>query len=284
MQRWQNEHRLRALCTAFGVSSSGYYRWRAAQPSRRAGEDAQIGAVLCRLHGESRQTYGRPRLQHLLRAQGHCHSARRIARLMKAHGLRGVQRGRFRPQTTKSDPALGIAPNRRRELGAAPTRPNELWAADITYIPTQEGWLYVAAVMDQGSRCILGLAMEARMQTSLPAAALRQALHQRGPIPHVIHHSDRGFQYASGTYRALLAQHDLQASMSRRGNCYDNAHMESFWGTLKAELLAGRTFATRQEARLAIFEYVHVFYNRVRLHSALGFLPPVDYEAKFHNP
>jgi transposase InsO family protein len=150
--------------------------------------------------------------------------------------------------------------------------------ADITYIATAEGWLYVAGVLDRCSRRVLGLAMATRLDTALPEAALRQALARRGRAQGVLHHSDRGIQYTSAGYRELLRQHRCAASMSRRANCYDNAHMESFWGTLKAELLAGRTFATRLQARLAIFEYIEVFYNRVRLHSALGYLSPVDFE------
>ena len=189
-----------------------------------------------------------------------------------------MQRGRFQPQTTDSRHEHGIAPNRRPGPGAGPTKANVLWVADFTYVPTQEGWLYVAGVMDQGSRRILGLAMGARIDTPLAEAALRQALTGRGRVRGVFHHSDRGVQYASTSYRKLLKKARLEPSMSRRANCYDNAHMESFWGTLKAELLAGRTFATRAEAHLAIFEYVQVFYNRVRLHSALGFTSPVNFE------
>jgi transposase InsO family protein len=282
MQRWKEQYKLRVLCAAFEVSASGFYRWQRAQrqPSRRAGEDAQIGARLCELHEQSRRTYGRPRLMHALQAEGHRHSPKRVARLMKRHGLCGVQRGRFKPRTTQSDPALGVAPNLRPGPGAAPTQPNQLWVADITYVQTKEGWLYVASVVDQASRRVLGLAMGARLQTGLAEAALREALGHGRPSSNLIHHSDRGLQYASGAYRALLSKHRLTASMSRRGNCYDNAHMESFWGTLKAELIEGRTFATRREAELAVFEYVHCFYNRVRRHSALHYQSPIEYEAK----
>ena len=154
--------------------------------------------------------------------------------------------------------------------------------ADITYIPTAEGWLYVAGVLDRWSRRVLGLAMAARLDTALPEAALRQALTRRRSPQGVLHHSDRGIQYTSARYRQILQRHGCEASMSRRANCYDNAHMESFWGTLKAEPLSKDTFATRAEARLAIFEYVEVFYNRTRLHSALGYLSPVDFETKLN--
>jgi len=278
MKAQQSQYPITEMARAFGVSRSGYYRWKAAQPSVRAGQDAQIAQTLGTIHRQSRGLYGRPRLTMALRQRGHRHSPKRVARLMRAQGLRGVQRGRFRPQTTDSRHPHGIAPNRRPGPGAGPTQPDVLWVADITFVPTQEGWLYVAGVMDQGSRRILGLGMGARVDTPLAAAALRQALARRGGVRGVLHHTDQGVQYASHDYQALLKRARLEPSMSRRANCYDNAHMESFWGTLKAELLATRTFATRAEARLAIFEYVEVFYNRVRLHSALGFQSPVDFE------
>jgi transposase InsO family protein len=267
------------LCAAFGVSRSGYHRWRTAAPSARARKDAQLAQTLCEIHQQSRGTYGRPRLTRALRQRGQRHSAKRIGRLMRCHGLRGVQRGRFRPQTTDSRHENKVAPNRLREQ-APPGAPDQVWVTDMTYVSTQEGWLYVAGVLDRWSRRVLGLAMSARLDTALPEAALRQAMNRRGRPRGVLHHSDRGIQYTSAHYRQVLRHYRCEVSMSRRANCYDNAHMESFWGTLKAELLSGRTFATRQQARLAIFEYVEVFYNRARLHSALGFLSPVDFENK----
>jgi putative transposase len=277
MKTLQISYRIGDLCAAFGVSRSGYHRWRTATPSARARQDAQLAEQLRELHGQSRGTYGRPRLTMALRRGGQRHSAKRIARLMRRLGLSGVRRGRFRPQTTDSRHENAIAPNRLREQ-APPRIADQVWVADITYIATAEGWLYVAGVLDRCSRRVLGLAMAARLDTALPEAALRQALARRGRPQNVLHHSDRGIQYTSARYRELLQQHRCRSSMSRRAHCYDNAHMESFWGTLKAELLAGRTFATRAEARLAVFEYVEVFYNRVRLHSALGYLSPVDFE------
>ena len=281
MKTLQAYYRIGDLCAAFGVSRSGYHRWSTAAPSARAGKDAQLAQELREIHQQSRGTYGRPRLTIALRQRGQRHSAKRVARLMGRLGLRGVQRGRFRPQTADSRHENGVAPNRPRDQ-APPSAPDQVWVADITYIPTAEGWLYVAGVLDRCSRRLLGLAMSARLDTSLPEAALRQALTRRGRPRGVIHHSDRGIQYTSAHYRQILEQHRCEASMSRRANCYDNAHMESFWGTLKAELLAGRTFATRAEARLAIFEYVEVFYNRTRLHSALGYQSPVDFENKLN--
>jgi len=281
MKALHGQYRLGDLCAAFGVSRSGYHRWRTARPCARARKDAQLAEQLRALHQESRGTYGRPRLTIALRRRGQRLSAKRVARLMRRLGLRGVQRGRFRPQTTESRHENTIAPNRLAEQ-APPAAPDQVWVADITYIPTTEGWLYVAGVLDRCSRRLLGLAMSARLDTALPEAALRQALLRRGRPKGVLHHSDRGIQYTSAQYRQILRQHHCEASMSRRANCYDNAHMESFWGTLKAELLAGRTFATRAQARLAIFEYVEVFYNRTRLHSALGYLSPVDFENKLN--
>lgn len=281
MKTLQADYRIGDLCAAFGVSRSGYHRWRTDAPCARARKDAQLAQALREIHHQSRGTYGRPRLTSALRQRGQRCSAKRVARLMRSHGLHGVRRGRFRPQTTDSRHENGIAPNRLRDQ-APPSAPDQVWVADITYISTREGWLYVAAVLDRCSRRVLGLAMSARLDTSLPEAALRQALTRRGRPKGVIHHSDRGIQYTSAHYRQILRQHRCEASMSRKANCYDNAHMESFWGTLKAELLAGRTFATRAEARLAIFEYVEVFYNRRRLHSALGYQSPVDFENKLN--
>ena len=281
MKAMQSDYRIGDLCTAFGVSRSGYHRWRTAAPCARAGQDAQITLRLRELHAQSRGTYGRPRLTMALRQRGARHSPKRIARLMRLHGLRGVRRGRFRPQTTDSRHENGIAPNLLREQ-SAPTRPDQVWVTDMTYIPTGEGWLYVAGVLDRYSRRMLGLAMSARLDTSLPEAALRQAIARRARPKGVLHHSDRGIQYTSARYRQLLQQYGLEASMSRRANCYDNAHMESFWGTLKAELLADQTFATRAQAQNALFEYIEIFYNRNRLHSALGFQSPVDFETKLN--
>jgi transposase InsO family protein len=279
MKVLHDQYRIGELCAAFGVSRSGYHRWRTAGASARAREDALLSQALRSLHAQSRGTYGRPRLCAALRRAGRRHSPKRIARLMRTLGLRGVQRGGFRPQTTQSGHALPRVPNRL--LGAAPPRTHDqLWVADITFVATGEGWLYVAGVLDRHSRRVLGLAFGARMDASLPETALRQALCRRGGRvrPGLLHHSDQGVQYASATYRQLLARHGLRASMSRKANCYDNAHMESFWATLKSEALASRTFATRTAAQLAIFEYVETFYNRRRLHSALGYQSPVDYE------
>ncbi len=279
MKALHGEYQIGDLCAAFAVSRSGYYRWRTAGLSARAREDVLLAGQIRALHTASRRTYGRPRICAALRQSGQRHSPKRIARLLRSLGLHGVRRGRFRPQTTESRHGLQRAPNRL--LGApATTAPDQLWVADITFVPTAEGWLYVAGVLDRHSRRLLGLACGARLDATLPEAALRQALARRGgrAARGLLHHSDQGLQYASTRYRQLLARHRITPSMSRKANCYDNAHMESFWATLKTEALARRTFATRFEAQLAIFEYLETFYNRVRLHSALGYLSPLDFE------
>ena len=269
------------LCAAFGVSRSGYYAWQSRPPSARQRSDAALGLELCRQHTASRQTYGSPRLRAALRRQGHRISRRRVCRLMRQHGL-GVKRSRrFVPQTTDSRHDYPIAPN-RLATAPVPTGPDQVWVSDLTYVRTAQGWLYVAAVLDRWSRRIVGLAMAEHMQTRLVTDALEQALRQRHPVADCLHHSDRGCQYASQAYRDCLAQAGLVASMSRAGNCYDNAAMESFWAKLKNELVYRQNFASRAAARLAIFEYVEVFYNRQRLHSALGYQSPVDFELQLN--
>ena len=269
------------LCAAFGVSRSGYYAWQSRPPSARQRSDAALGLELCRQHTASRQTYGSPRLREALRRQGYRISRRRVRRLMRQHDLRGKPPRRFVPQTTDSRHDYPIAPN-RLATAPVPTGPDQVWVSDLTYVRTAEGWLYVAAVLDRWSRRIVGLAMAEHMQTRLVTDALEQALRQRHPVTGCLHHSDRGCQYASQAYRDRLAAAGLVASMSRAGNCYDNAAMESFWAKLKSELVYRQNFASRAAARLAIFEYVEVFYNRQRLHSALGYQSPVDFELQLN--
>jgi putative transposase len=277
MKTLETVHPITSLCAAFDVSRSGYYHWRASKPNRRGGEDAQLKIEIQSLHAGSRGTYGRPRLLAGLRRGGHSTSGRRVARLMRELGLRGVRKGGYRPRTTDSRHQLASWPNRLREL-PPPPRPDQVWVSDMTYVRTQEGWLYVAGVLDRCSRRLLGLALSPRLDATLPEAALRQALIRRGGKHRgLIHHSDQGVQYASVLYQKTLRRYGLVPSMSRQGHCTDNAHMESFWATLKTELLAGR-----KEASLAIFEYVEVFYNRKRLHSALGYQSPVDFELKLN--
>ena len=265
------------LCRILGVSRSGYYAWgrRATGPHQPA--DEQLLPVIREIFRQSRQTYGSPRVTAALRQAGQVCNHKRVERLMRQAGLAGRSRKRFRVQTTDSRHELPIAPNR---LSLAPpcTAPDQVWLTDITYVWTQEGWLFLACLLDLYSRKIVGWAMGDSLVTTLPLLALRMALTRRQPAKGLLHHSDRGVQFASQDYRRQLAVHGLLASMSRKGNCYDNAAMESFWSTLKHELVYRGQFQTRAEARQAIFEWIEVFYNRTRLHSSLGFHSPVDFE------
>jgi len=275
----KTEHTILLLCEVFTVSCSGYYDWqkRRAEPGLRAREDQILGADIQQIHDQSRQTYGSPRVRAELRKKGKHHGRNRVARLMKKKGLCGRPQGRYRVQTTDSSHDQPIAPNRLADA-PSPTAPNQSWVTDITYIDTGEGWLYLAGVLDLHSRKIVGWAMSERIDTPLVLGALNMALLHRTPPPNLLCHSDRGVQYASAAYRAALAQAGCIASMSRKANCYDNATMESFWSTLKLELVYRRRFASRREARTQIFDYIETFYNRQRSHTALGCLSPVDFE------
>jgi transposase InsO family protein len=273
-----HEHPIKAMCEMLEVSRSGYYQWRGARTSARARQTEAIKVKIVRAHEASRGTYGSPRVTAALRGQGEAVGRNRVARLMREAGLRGRQARRYRVRTTDSAHHEPIAPNLLAEA-PAPTKPDEAWVTDITYVETDEGWLYLAGVLDLFSRRLIGWAMGSGLETALPLAALHMALRRRRPGAGLLHHSDRGCQYASAAYRSSLAAHGCIASMSRRGNCYDNATMESFWSTLKLELLYRRRFATRADASTAIFDYIESFYNRTRLHSALGFKSPLDYES-----
>ena len=274
------EYPIRALCQALEVSLSGYYDWRQRKscPSARALEEQELQAQIARIHDESRQTYGAPRVQMCLRGQGQRHGRNRIARLMRAHGLYGRQKRRYRVVTTDSKHDHPIAPNR---LAAAPvaSRTNQLWVADITYVRSAASWVYVAAIMDLYSRRIVGWAVGQHINTALVLSALNMALCHRQPPAGLVFHSDRGVQYASLEYRQALEAAQMVASMSRKANCYDNAAMEAFWSTLKLELIYRRAFQDATQVRQALFDYVEVFYNRQRLHSSLGYRSPTDFEA-----
>lgn len=264
------------LCAALQVSRSGYYAWRAAEISPRAAANTQLLSEIEALFERHQENYGSPRITASLRQKGTLCNHKRVERLMREEGLRARQPKRFRVATTDSDHDQPIAPNRLPDKKI--TGPNQGWCVDITYVPTGEGWLYLAGVMDLYSRKLIGWAMEDHLQTSLPLAALHMALQQRRPGAGLLHHSDRGVQYASGDYRQVLSAFGLEASMSRRANCYDNAAMESFWGTLKNELVHRMKYATRAEARRSIFAWIETYYNRVRLHSSLSYKSPVDFE------
>ena len=271
------EHSVRALCRTLGVSRAGYYAATQRAQRPRAVENACIAEKMSELFEASRRTYGSPRLTVALRRAGLRCGRHRVARLMRGRGLRAKQKRRFRPRTTDSRHLCPIAPNRLAGR-ATPRRPDEVWLADITHIATAEGWLYLAGVLDACSRKVVGWAADDAMPTSLVVRAFERAAAQRKPAAGLLHHSDRGSQYASDAYRELLRCHGVEPSMSRAGNCYDNALMESFWATLKTELIGARLFTSHAEARSEIFRYIEVFYNRVRLHGALGYASPVDFE------
>ena len=277
----KTDHAILGLCQLLEVSPSGFYDWlqRRDHLGPRALANQTLTGQIATIFASSRQTYGSPRVQQALGQQGCRHGRNRIARLMRTAGLCGRQKGRYRVQTTDSNHDHPIAPNR---LAAVPqaTAPNQIWVTDITYIQTGEGWLYVAAVLDRYSRKIVGWAMSQRIDTALVLQALAMALLHRQPPAKLLCHSDRGVQYAADDYRHALARAGLIASMSRKGNCYDNATMESFWSTLKLELVYRRKFPTRSEARTQLFDYIESFYNRQRAHSALNNNSPVDFETK----
>jgi putative transposase len=266
------------LCRVLQVARAGYYAWRRRGPSPRAQADATLTRELVRLHDQSRTTYGAPRLHADLAAAGQRVGRKRVARLLRLAGLRGVSRRRAVPKTTIADPAAVPAANvlQRQFVAAAP---NRCWVGDLTYLPTDEGWLYLASLLDVHSRRVVGFALADHLRTELALGALDLALGQRQPEPGtLVHHTDRGSQYTARAYQERLAAHGITASMSRRGDCYDNALAESFNATIKTELVARTHWATRQEARAAVFEWITVFYNRQRRHSSLGYQTPAAFE------
>lgn len=259
------------------MSRSGYYDWCKRTPSQRQLDDETLMHRTRQIHQDSRETYGAPRVHAQLKREGKHTSRKRVARLMRAFGLRAKSKRRFKA-TTNSRHNHPVAANLlARQF--SPIRANIAWAADITYVPTVEGWLYLATVIDLYSRKIIGWSMDKRMKTGLVIDALTMAIKSRQPQPGLIHHSDRGVQYASDKYQALLKQHGMRSSMSAKGDCYDNAVMESFYHSLKNELVYHERYLTRDEAKRSIFDYIEVFYNRQRLHSTLGYQTPVEYEA-----
>ncbi|MCZ7542260.1 MAG: IS3 family transposase [Anaerolineae bacterium] len=273
------EYAVRRMCQVLGVSPSGYYAWLNRPPSARQQTNEPLLAAIRGEYDASRQTYGSPRIHAALRQQGLRVGRKRVARLMRSAGLVAKGPWRKRPRTTQRAPEAVAAPNLLGQDFTA-SRPNEKWVADITYIETLEGWLYLALVLDLFSRAIVGWAMADHLRATLVESALQMALGRRTPDGNLLHHSDQGSQYTSTWVQTLLAQHHIQVSMNGVGNCYDNAPMESFIGTLKTEC-ADAPFATRAEARRVIFEYLEVWYNRQRLHSSLGYVSPAAFDQQY---
>jgi len=265
-------------CEVLEVSRSGYYAWRSRPQSRQSQRRTELAKKIRTVHAENRGAYGSPRIWKALKASQEPVSRNTVAKVMRLQGLRGKAKRKFVPCTTDSAHTQPIASNVLDRQFQSNT-PNRKWAGDITYIPTDEGWLYLAGVIDLHSRRIVGWSMADHMQTDLVADALKMALSRRSPGAGLLHHSDRGVQYASDAYQTLLRNHGIQVSMSGKGDCWDNAVMESFWATLKTELVHHEHYATREQARQSIFEYIEVFYNRKRLHSSLGYVSPEAFEA-----
>ena len=267
---------VRLLCRVLEVSRAGFYAWQERAPSSHTQADERLGLEIAAIHAESRQRYGSPRVHAELGARGHRTSRKRVARLMRQHGLAGRRRRRFRA-TTDSGHTLPVASNVLARQFTQPA-PDRAWVTDITYIATGEGWLYLAVILDLCSRLVVGWAVSDRIARELTLNALDMALVRRRPLDGLLHHSDRGSQYASGDYQAVLADAGIVGSMSRRGNCWDNAVAESFFATLKVELVHDATWETRATARAELFEYIEVFYNGQRRHSSLGYLSPRAFE------
>ena len=270
------EFGVRQMCRMLEVQRSGYYAWRRRAPSTRAQSNEELLKLIREEHETSRKTYGSPRIQIVLQRKGILCGKNRVARLMRLHGIAAQKRHKWHPTTTQRQPGVVPAPNWLNQEFTA-VAPNRKWVSDFTYIDTAEGWLYLATVLDLFSRKVVGWAISEWMDTDLVETAWQMALLGRRPEPGVLHHSDQGSQYTSAAYQKSLTTALVQLSMSRVGNCYDNAVAESFFGTLKTECVTGQ-FATRALAHTSIFEYIEVWYNRQRLHSTLGYLSPVEFE------
>lgn len=273
-------HAVVTLCRIAGASVSGFYAWLRAIPAvqNRVEAEAALRGHIGRIFATRRRVYGSPRVHAALRREGRRHSRRRVARLMREMGLAARRGRRPRPRTTDSRHDLPVAPNLLEQRFAAEW-PDTVWLADLSYLPTDEGWLYLAAIKDMATRQIVGWSMADHLRAGLCVDALVMALQRYRPPEGLIHHSDRGVQYAAEPYRQVLERHGITQSMSRRGNCLDNAPMESFFASLKKEHVHHARFRTREEARAAVFDYIEVFYNRQRLHSALGYRTPFEARA-----
>jgi len=270
---------VRSMCDVLGVSRSAYYEWARGVSHQKDVADAVLAVHIKAIHRRSRRTYGSPRVHAELVAEGHRVGVNRVARLMRDLGIAGVPKRRFKGTTTLSDHDEPVADNLLgRDFSAA--RPNEAWVGDITYLSTAAGWVYLAVLIDLFSRKVVGWALASHMRTELCLAALHQAVATRQPAPGLVHHTDRGSQYTSRDYQAALARRGITPSMSRKGNCWDNAVSESLFGTLEQELVRenGGEWADLDQARAAISDYIHGFYNTSRRHSTLGYASPVDFE------
>jgi putative transposase len=276
MDLHSSTHGVQKMCRGIGASRSGYYRWKIQPQSKRQQENEKILMEVKEAHKNSRRAYGSPRITEDLQAKGMKCGENRVARLMKIHGIVGKAKKKFKA-TTNSRHALPVAENLLKQNFAA-EKPNTVWVSDITYVWTSEGWLYLAVILDLFSRQVVGWAMSDRLTSGFVVKALYQAIGRRHPSSGCILHSDRGIQYASTDFRDVLRAYSFIQSMSRKGNCYDNAVAESFFHTLKTEHVYDYRYETRAEARQSIFEYVEMFYNRQRRHSALGYRSPVSFE------
>jgi len=276
MDQHRSSHGVQKMCRVLVVSRSGYYRWKSQPQSKRQKDNEKILMGIRESHKNSRRAYGSPRITEDLQAQGMRCSENRVARLMKIHGIIGKAKKKFKA-TTNSKHTLPVADNLLNQNFEA-EKPNTIWVSDITYIPTLEGWLYLVVILDLFSRQVVGWAMSDRLTSGFVVKAMYQAIGRRKPSSECIFHSDRGIQYASSDFRDILKAYGFVQSMSRKGNCYDNAVAESFFHTLKTEHVYDYRYETRAEARQSIFEYIEMFYNRQRRHSALGYLSPVSFE------
>ena len=272
----RNRYPVRRMCRVLEIAPSGYYAWLRRPESRRVREDRRLLVEIKAIHKENRGAYGSPRVHAELKDRQMRHGKKRVARLMRANGIRAKQSKKFKA-TTNSRHSHPVAPNLLQRNFRA-DMPDQKWLADITFIPTREGWLYLAAILDLHSKLIVGWSMAGRMNKQLVLDALSMAVDRRKPGPGLTHHSDRGSQYACGEYQRALHSHGMICSMSRKGDCWDNAPMESWFHTLKTELVNHRAYQTRMQAKTDIFEYIEVFYNRSRRHSALGYMTPSQYE------
>jgi transposase InsO family protein len=266
------------VCEVLEVARSGYYAWLERPESARATRRLELAVKIKAIHEENRSVYGSPRVCRALKAEGESVCENTVARVMKEQEIRAKTKRKFVPRTTDSNHSQPVADNVLDRQFTADL-PNQKWAVDITYIPTAEGWLYLAGVIDLCSRMIVGWSMADHMKTNLVSDALTMAIARRSPGQGLLHHSDRGVQYTADAYQYLLQSHGMEPSMSGKGNCWDNACMESFWATLKTELVHHERYETGEQARQSIFEYIEIFYNRKRLHSSLGYQSPEAFEA-----